>query len=91
MVPIGYRVSPARTTWSGGGLGSGGVRLVVYDVLGRVVATLVEGPVSAGEHTVHFDATGLASGVYIYRLQARPLSGGKAGDFIQTRKMLLVK
>jgi hypothetical protein len=44
------------------------VRLSVYDVLGRGVATLVNGEVDAGEHTVQFNAYGLASGLYLYRL-----------------------
>ena len=59
------------------------VRLVVYDVTGRAVAHLVEGPLAAGAHRVHFDATGLPSGVYLYRLTA--------GRLTETRRMVLVK
>ncbi|MCG2591128.1 T9SS type A sorting domain-containing protein, partial [Rhodohalobacter sulfatireducens] len=55
------------------------VRLEVYDMLGRNVATLVDGQVSAGRHTVNFDARNLSSGVYLYRLQA--------GSQIMTRKL----
>lgn len=43
---------------------------VVYDILGREVATLLNGEVPAGEHELKFDATGLPSGVYIFRLEA---------------------
>ncbi|MFO8029944.1 MAG: DUF4623 domain-containing protein [Cyclonatronaceae bacterium] len=59
------------------------VRLDVYNVLGQRVATLVNTQMNAGTHTVPFDATRLASGMYIYRLQA--------GEFVQQRKMMLVK
>ncbi|RMF64848.1 MAG: T9SS C-terminal target domain-containing protein, partial [Bacteroidetes bacterium] len=59
------------------------VRLTVYDVAGRRVATLAEGTYPAGTHRVTWEAGGLASGVYLYRLEA--------GDFVQTRKMMLVK
>ncbi|GIV59380.1 MAG: hypothetical protein KatS3mg043_0469 [Rhodothermaceae bacterium] len=45
------------------------VRLAVYDVLGRRVATLVDGLRPAGRHEVVFDATGRASGLYVYRLE----------------------
>jgi hypothetical protein len=58
-------------------------RLVVYNVLGQQVALLVDGMVQAGEHRVLFDARNLASGVYFYRLEA--------GDFVQTRKMVMLK
>jgi hypothetical protein len=57
--------------------------LKVFDVLGREVATLVNGELNAGEHSVAFDATNLSSGVYIYQLSA--------GGFIQTKKMLVAK
>ncbi len=46
------------------------VRLEVFDVMGRRVATLVEDPQPAGTHEVRFDASGLASGVYVYRLSS---------------------
>jgi hypothetical protein len=57
--------------------------LTVYDVLGREVATLVNEYKRAGKHEVEFNASNLPSGVYIYRLQA--------GDFVQTKKMILMK
>ena len=49
---------------------AGLVTLRVYDITGREVATLVNNRKNAGDHTVTFDATNLASGVYIYTLQA---------------------
>lgn len=42
--------------------------LIVYDMLGKEIATLLNGPISSGEHSVRFDADGMASGVYFYRL-----------------------
>ncbi len=59
------------------------VRLEVYDMLGRQVATLVNGQVAAGRHNVNFDASNLSSGVYLYRLQA--------GAQIITRKLTILK
>lgn len=61
------------------------VRLELFDVLGRKVATLVNERQSAGAHRYALDAAryGLASGVYFYRLSA--------GEFVQTRKLTLVK
>ena len=59
------------------------VQLKVYDVLGRVVATLVNETKQPGEYEVEFNATLLPSGVYFYQL--------KAGEFIQTKKMILLK
>jgi len=58
-------------------------RLQVFDLLGREVATLVNERKPAGSYVVRFDASGLASGVYIYRLQA--------GGFVQGRKMSLIR
>lgn len=49
---------------------SANVNLVVLNSVGQQVATLAQGPYTAGAHTVSFDASGLASGVYIYILQA---------------------
>ena len=59
------------------------VRLVVYDVMGREVARLVDGAMPAGQHRARWDASGLPSGVYLYRLTA--------GDFSQTKRMTLLK
>jgi hypothetical protein len=56
---------------------SGFTTLAVYDLLGNHVASLVNGQVSAGRHTVQFDAYGLASGIYFYRLQSGHYSGVK--------------
>ncbi|NNE47623.1 MAG: T9SS type A sorting domain-containing protein [Rhodothermales bacterium] len=58
------------------------VSVQVFDMLGRNVATLVDGQVAAGTHTVSFDARNLASGVYLYRLEA-------AGNVINRSMMLL--
>ena len=62
---------------------TGNVNLVVYDILGREVATLVNGVKQAGIHTVNFNASNLASGIYFYKIQA--------GDFNAVKKMVLVK
>ncbi|MDF1611783.1 putative Ig domain-containing protein [Stygiobacter electus] len=59
------------------------VRLSVYTILGQEVATLVNNVMSAGYHTVNFDASNLPSGMYIYKIDA--------GDFSQIKKMLLMK
>jgi len=74
------------------------VKLVVYDVLGRQVAVLVDEKRTAGRYQDTFDGSALASGVYFYRLQVRPLDSAEgrdsksgAGDFVQTRKMLLMR
>ncbi len=61
----------------------GTAHLVVFDITGRPVATLVDGKVAAGTHQVRFDAGSLGSGVYFYRLSV----GGRE----QTRKMMLMK
>jgi len=59
------------------------VRLEVYSILGQRVAMLVEGKQTAGYKSVRWDANGMASGVYFYRLQA--------GDFVETRRMVLIR
>ncbi|HDQ45942.1 MAG TPA: T9SS type A sorting domain-containing protein [bacterium] len=63
--------------------GESSVRIAVYDVLGREVATLVDGVMPAGRHTVQFDARNLDSGMYICRMDV----GGKS----ESRRMLLLK
>jgi hypothetical protein len=72
---IGYRVrGTGDRAW---------VTLRVYDVLGREVATLVNGVQTPGDHLVGFNAADFPSGVYIYRLQS--------GEYAEQRKMLLLK
>ncbi|MDP2886923.1 MAG: T9SS type A sorting domain-containing protein [Ignavibacteria bacterium] len=67
------------------------VSLVVYDALGREVATLVDSELGAGTHTASFDGRNLASGVYIYRIRVGDASTGSAQSFVQEKKMQLVK
>ncbi|MBK8552610.1 MAG: T9SS type A sorting domain-containing protein [Ignavibacteria bacterium] len=59
------------------------VTLKVYDILGNEILTLVNEKRPAGNHSVEWDASGYPSGVYYYKIQS--------GNFISTRKMLLVK
>jgi hypothetical protein len=59
------------------------VVLKVYDILGKEVAILVNEQKPAGNYQIKFNASLLSSGVYIYKLQA--------GDFISSKKMLLLK
>ena len=62
---------------------AGNVKLTVYNLLGEEVAQLVNEFKEAGVHTINFNASGLNSGVYIYKLEANGL--------VQTRKMTLLK
>jgi len=55
----------------------------VYDLLGREVAMLVNEKQSAGSYNVPWNASGFASGIYFYQL--------RVGEFVQTRKLLLLK
>ncbi len=59
------------------------VTMTVYNTLGEVVATLVNGEQEAGYHEIRFDARDLSSGVYFYRIVA--------GEFTQTKQLLLVR
>jgi photosystem II stability/assembly factor-like uncharacterized protein len=59
------------------------VTLTVFNTLGQKVATPVNDDLQAGYHDIEFDASNLSSGVYFYRLTA--------GDFIQTKQMILVR
>ena len=59
------------------------VSLVIYDIRGEEVERLIEGEQPVGTRTVRWNASRMASGVYFYRLTA--------GDFVQTRKMILIR
>ena len=57
--------------------------LKVFNILGQEVATLVNEVQQAGVHTVNFNANNLSSGIYFYQLHA--------GNFVETKKMVLMK
>jgi hypothetical protein len=76
---IKYTVGGVR----GQGLGARDISLIVYDVLGREVATLVNDLKAPGSYEVRFDGSKLASGVYVYRMTA--------GSFVQSKTMVLLK
>ena len=59
------------------------VSLKIYDVLGNEVSNIVNGQLDAGQYEYNFNAENLSSGIYFYTLQA--------GNFTQTRKMILMK
>ena len=59
------------------------VQIKVYDILGKVVATLVDEKMSTGVYNVTWSAGSLASGVYIYTMQA--------GSYVNSKKLLLLK
>jgi hypothetical protein len=75
------------------------VKLVFYDVLGREIARLVDEPRAAGAYSVRFSGTGISSGSYFYRLSAVPTTrqglaptGGSPGaEFVQTKRMILLR
>lgn len=62
---------------------SGKTKITVYDLLGRELKTLIDQNLDAGYHEISIDASNFQSGVYFYRIQS--------GDFIQTKKMVLIK
>jgi hypothetical protein len=59
------------------------VTIKLYNTLGQGVTTMVEETQQAGYHETRLDGTGLASGVYFYRIQA--------GDFVHTKELLLLR
>lgn len=68
------------------------VTLIIYNLLGQKVETLGDGRVKAGCHSITWDASRFASGIYFYRLTARQGPGlSTAGDQVITRRMTLLK
>ncbi len=66
------------------------VTIKIYDILGREVKTINQGEQVPWHYKVSFNAASLASGVYLYRIEAVP-AGGQSGNFVQTKKMVLLK
>lgn len=62
---------------------AGLVKLYIYDALGRVVSTLVNGYIHAGSYEIAFNASDLSSGLYFFKIEA--------GDFRGAKKMILIK
>jgi hypothetical protein len=65
------------------------VTIRVYDVLGRTVAQLVDGVHAASSYTVQWNPSGLSSGTYLYRIDARNVDG--SGTFSSVKKLILMK
>ncbi len=86
---LGSGVSGEKNGSGGSGLGSGHVRLVVYDLLGREVAVLVNERKEAGNYSVTWNASGVASGMYLCKMDVEPADGSSPLSF--TRKMALLR
>jgi len=65
------------------GSGSGLVELKIYDLLGNEIAVVVNDMLPAGSYNYSWDASGISSGVYFYRLTA--------GNFTETKKLVVMK
>jgi hypothetical protein len=70
------------------------VNITIYDILGREVRTLVNQTQDAAHRSVIWDATNdyskpVSAGIYLYQIQARQINSGQAGEFVQTKKMVL--
>ncbi len=89
-IPLAFSIAPnypnpfnATTIIRYALLRASDVTIEIYDILGRKVETLIQGEQQAGNHQVVWDAEGQSSGIYFYRIQA--------GDYAETRKMVLLK
>ena len=59
------------------------MKITVFDILGKEVASLINEKMEAGYHNVEFNASDLASGLYIYKMES--------GNFTDVKKMMLIK
>jgi hypothetical protein len=66
------------------------VKLTVYNLIGQEIASLVNETKDPGKYEINFDASNLNSGVYFYKLEATNLTG-RGGDFVEMKKMILIK
>jgi hypothetical protein len=69
---------------------SGFVKITIYDLLGREISTLVNQQMQPGSYNVDWDASNFSSGVYFYKIEVRQ-TGSSTGDFVESKKMVLVK
>ena len=83
VTTIGFRVPGVKIGSGVSGPGSTLVRISVFDLLGREVTVLVNERKEAGSYEVPWNANGMASGLYFYRMQA--------GTFVETRRLLLIR
>lgn len=67
------------------------MELSIYNLLGQKVITLVSEKQSAGIHQFYWDASALASGMYLYRLEAGDPSTGSGQGFVQVKKLILMR
>ena len=67
------------------------VSLKIFDLIGREVATILSEEMSAGIYARQWNAASMPSGVYFYRLTARHTSGGQAGSFMETKKLVVLR
>ncbi|KAB2843887.1 MAG: T9SS type A sorting domain-containing protein, partial [Melioribacteraceae bacterium] len=80
---ISFTIPTSLPLLNKGSAGVGSVNLTVYDALGNQIKILINNKSLDGYHELNFNASNLPSGIYHYRL--------KAGEFSQTKKMLLIK
>jgi hypothetical protein len=67
------------------------VTITIFDVMGREVTNLVNGTVDAGTYNVSFDARGLSSGMYLYRITAVPVQGAHGEPYTAAKKLVVLK
>ena len=67
------------------------VDIALYTMLGERLETIVNEERAPGQYETTFDASRLAGGVYMFKLEAHPLDNSQARDFVSTKKMVLVK
>ena len=67
------------------------VKIAVYDIMGREVATLVNETKDAGSYQTVWNANRFASGMYFYKLTAHQTDGGQAGNYTSVKKLVLLK
>ena len=98
QIPSGFRLAQnfpnpfnPSTTIQFGLLSASYVTLKIYNILGQEVATLLNEKRDAGQHSIQWNARGLPSGVYFYCLYAHPTGAKQTSDFVQTKKLLLLK